>query len=589
MAPRASRRPREQRLQDYVLAFGLAGAALLISASLELVAPGIARFLVLLPAIVVAGVFCGTDAAAAAAGAALPALFFLEPELLAWPPLNPAQLEMILFFPACASVLWATHVSRRSARAAAAAEARLAEVFRQIPGAAAILEAPDGRLLRRSSQSDAVLGQAQRRMDDSGALAEYGGLHADGRRYAPDEYPIVRALKTGEIVVGEPLRYLRPDGRVADLEVYAGPVRGADNEIIASVGMAFDVSERAEGERRLRESEARHRALAERLRAAIDAGGLGTWELDLETRRIQIDAVFARMLGMPAEGREMAGAEMAPFIDPADLARAREVFSGAVAESGPYADELRMRTARGESRWMVSRGAVLAEAKKVVGVINDVSERRERENALRSALQARDVLMHEADHRIKNSLQLVVSLISLQLGRVRQSDAKTALRETIARVNAIANAHRALQNSADLRSLAIDGMLQDLCGDIAVLNPEIAIRCRTGTGLDLDTDRAIPLSLIASELLTNALRHAYPPGMPGEVDLTLGVVDDVLEMTVADRGRGQDGPLRSGLGATVMSSLARQIGATLVTASASGAGTSVSVALNLRRPEPSQR
>ena len=577
----SARLARKPGWRDYLLALGLAGAAVLACALLGL-RPRVADFNVLLPAVVVAGVFCGTAPAAlaAAAGAAALGWLFLGPALLAWPP-GPIQIDALLFAPGCLAVLWATHAVRRGAAEAAAAEARLAEVFRQIPGAAAILEAPGGALLLRSTQSDAVLGQGERRMDHSGELAGYGGVHADGRPYAAGDYPIARALEKGEVVSGEALRYRRPDGRLVDLEVHAGPVRGPQGRVMAAVGMAFDVTARREAERRLAESEARHRALAGRLRAAVDAGELGVWEYDLATRRITLDARLAGMLGLPGEAVEMAGAEMRAFADPADLSRAGAMFTGALARGGAYADEVRMRTAQGEPRWFVSRGAVLTDIGRIVGVVSDVTERREREDALHAALHARDVLAHEADHRIKNSLQLVVSLLRLQRSRVPDPDARRAITEAMARVDAIATAHLALQRSPDLRGIEIDRMLADLCRSVGALNPSVALRCEARVGLWLDAEQAIPLGLIASELLTNALRHAWPAGEAGEASLTAARdADGALVMTIADDGAGLPAaPGPPGLGSLLVATLARQIGAIVTTESAAGRGVRATVRL----------
>jgi two-component sensor histidine kinase len=277
------------------------------------------------------------------------------------------------------------------------------------------------------------------------------------------------------LVRGERLTYRQPGGKLVELEVYAGPVRGADGGIRAAVGMAFDVSERVAAERRLAESEARYREMTEQLGAA---------------------------------------------------------------------------------------------------------------------LAARELLMREADHRIKNSLQLVVAVLQLQQGRVADGAAKTALDEAITRVGAVAEAHLALQDSPDLRSLDIDQSLEDLCRRVGMLNPSVTITCAAATGLWLDAEQAIPLGLIASELLTNALRHAYPAGQEGVVRLSLRAVggygDAVsLCMTVADDGIGMaEGQVPKGLGSTVIAALARQIGAMIDIESDAGSGhasrgTRVSVGLTL--------
>jgi PAS domain S-box-containing protein len=567
---------------DHLLATAFAGLAVLARLALEKIAPGIAYFVVLLPAVVLAGAFCGTRPAAVAAAAGYVAVvaLFQQRAIVASPTFNAAQVDALVFLPACAAVLWATSRLRRYARDAVAAEARLAEVFRQIPGAAAILEAPSGRLLLRSSRSDAVLDHGERPLPSSEGLAEYGGLHPDGRAYRADEYPIVRALKTGEVVGGERLPYRRRDGRVADLEVFAGPVRDPGGEIVAAVGMAFDVSARAEAERRLAQSEARQRATAERLSTAIEAGALGLWELDLSARRLEFDARVAEMLGLPAEAGAMVASGMAAFADADEQLRARRAFADALAAGAAYADEIRIRTSRGEPRWLAARGTRLADAPKVLGVVRDVTERRQREDALREALDARQKLMGEADHRIKNSLQLVVSLLRLQLGRTADGEARDAIAAAMTRVTAVADAHKALQHSPDLRSVEIDQILDELCGGIGLLNPDVEVRCEARAGLWLDAEVAIPMGLIASELLTNALRHAFRPGAPGTVTLACAAEDGVVRLTVADDGAGLPaGPYRAGLGTTVVRALTRQIGASLATESRPGGGTTARLEL----------
>jgi PAS domain S-box-containing protein len=572
------------RAAAYGLALVLASSAVASRYLLESVAPGIGYFGILLAAVMVAGVACGSGPAilTAVSGAAGIALLFLRAPLSPTQGIRSGSLAMLLFFAAAALVVWIASLLRQTVSKARAAEARLAEVFRQIPGAAAILEAPEGRLLLRSAQSGGLLGHPDKTVARSGDLAGYGGMHDDGSPFAPDEYPIVRALKTGACVNGEHIVYRKPDDTVVDLEVHAGPVRTPDGRIVAAVGMAFDVTERMQAERRLKESEAQCRAVAERLRAAVDAGAMGLWELDLATGLLQADGATAAMVGLPHAPAEMDRASFRQMIDPEDRPRTNALLEAAIAEGGSYADECRVRLPDGSSRWLVVRGTVLRDMGKLVGVVSDITERREREDALQAALHARDVLMHEADHRIKNSLQLVVSLLRLQLSKAELPETEHALSDAIARVDAIANAHLALQRSPNLRSIEVDQMLHDLCARMGPLNPAVAMRCEANSGVSLDAEQAIPLGLIASELLTNALRHAFPPGTQGEVALIVATAAGTLSMTVRDSGKGLPGtPAQQGLGSTVVAALARQIGASTTSQSAPGQGTRVTISMRL--------
>ena len=224
--------------------------------------------------------------------------------------------------------------------------------------------------------------------------------------------------------------------------------------------------------------------------------------------------------------------------------------------------------------------AFLQAAANLVGV---AIERHRKEAALREAMEAQALLIREADHRIKNSLQLVASVLTLQRSRLSDPDAAQAIGDAIARVRAVAQAHRALHHSSDLRTLAFDQMLRDICSHAGQLNPAIAIECVAQEGLELDAERAIPLGLAVSELVTNALQHAYPEGQPGTVRVMATSDNGYLEISVRDQGVGvpADYEERTTLGATIVRSLAKQVGAELSVSA--GAGQGSSAVLRMRR------
>jgi len=123
-------------------------------------------------------------------------------------------------------------------------EQRLRAVLLQIPAAIFIIEAPDGRVAFKSRLLDEVLGAVDMDMETAKASLRGWALHGDGRPYDLSEYPSRRALFKGETVQAEPMTFSRGDGRIIDLEMYAGPVHSETGEIVAAVAVAMDVTDR---------------------------------------------------------------------------------------------------------------------------------------------------------------------------------------------------------------------------------------------------------------------------------------------------------------------------------------------------------
>jgi PAS domain S-box-containing protein len=127
---------------------------------------------------------------------------------------------------------------------------RLRGVLLQIPAAVFIVEAPDGRVAFKSRLVDELLGNPEADLTTAKATLRGWAVHPDGSPYDLSEYPSRRALYQGETVRAEPMAYRRGDGRLIDLEMHAGPVRGETGEIIAAVAVALDVTERHAAEAR---------------------------------------------------------------------------------------------------------------------------------------------------------------------------------------------------------------------------------------------------------------------------------------------------------------------------------------------------
>lgn len=198
--------------------------------------------------------------------------------------------------------------------------------------------------------------------------------------------------------------------------------------------------------------------------------------------------------------------------------------------------------------------------------------RRAKEAADEAVRQARDraeLLLKEVNHRLANSLALVASFARLQAGTLSDPAAKAALEAMQARIHAIAGVHRRLYTSEKVETVALDQYLQSLAQDI-----EEAMRAGGGSHrivaavepLEVNTDRAVTIGIVATELITNAYKYAYPDLTEGEIRLilrsdgggggSLAIEDDGVGMqpdSAASRG--------TGLGSRILKSMTGALGA----------------------------
>ncbi|GAA0946831.1 sensor histidine kinase [Pseudonocardia zijingensis] len=268
--------------------------------------------------------------------------------------------------------------------------------------------------------------------------------------------------------------------------------------------------------------------------------------------------------------------------DPFDAAEVADRIEGALDGKHSLRMEVRARGAV-----MLVRSIPLrprGDAAGALVLVRDVTDLRRRDMALLS----KDATIREIHHRVKNNLQTVAALLRLQARRTGIPEARIALAESVRRVNSIALVHEALSVSVaervDLDEL-VDKVLPAI-GDGATAESRAKVR-REGSFGTLPAALATPLVLVLTELVHNALAHAFDPGRAGEVVVSANRLNGELEVVVGDDGRGlpegMDLERSTGLGLQIVRTLVdSELGSALEVRPRAGGGTEAVIRLSLR-------
>ncbi len=317
------------------------------------------------------------------------------------------------------------------------------------------------------------------------------------------------------------------------------------------------------------ESVVKSREADARLRIAHHAADLASWEYEPETdiwrRSHSVDELFGFE---PGTGGPVAAPYFAR-MHPDDLPRVRAIVESAIGSPDLTVlnFDYRIVLPTGTIRYVASRGEVLrtsSGAVRMIGVLMDVTADRSREAELSNSvktqkelLQQKDVLLAEVNHRVKNSLQLVVSTLRLQARRLENPDVIEAFEQAIGRVRAIISVHEGLYRTDNSLSVDIADHLTRLCLDLtnSVDSRQIEVDVDP---IALTTERAIPVSVIVNELIAERLRRTE--GIPSPVHLSLKqLFSGSIVLMVQDQHASPADAPASELSSRLIASMAAQI------------------------------
>ena len=338
---------------------------------------------------------------------------------------------------------------------------------------------------------------------------------------------------------------------------------------------------------RARSSETRFRQLfnnsSESVFVLADVGDDG-----IPGRITEVNDIACRVLGY-SRGEVLR-------MSPLDLvdADARGRFAFAIAGLGPDGSatcDCAFRTSAGAVIPMeVSVRAFEMEGKRtLIANARDVTERKRADDVVKSALREKEILLREIHHRVKNNMQVITSLLNLQASQTRDPAARAMLEESRQRVRSIALIHEKLYRTASLADVDFGAYLKSVADELLRTFGRPEITCVLDLEpIRLEIGRAIPAGLIVNELLTNTLRHAFPPGTKGTARVGLHARGEGnVELTVQDDGvgfpPGKDIASATTVGLAIVRTLVEQMLGTLTLEG--GRGTAVTIRFRLEEKE----
>ncbi len=391
--------------------------------------------------------------------------------------------------------------------------------------------------------------------------------------FSPDriqeEIEIMNRVRDGHWVDHFETTRRRKDGHMIDVSVTVSPMRDSSGRVVGAAKIARDITDRKramnalqqlneeleqrvdERTTQLTKAEVRARAQAQLLEAVFNSMAEGVAVADADGHLTHFNAAAESLLGpglrpsIPNAAHPLHGfyrPDRTTLYAPEELPMAR-----ALQGQTPESMEVFVRDAQKPDGALLSVSArpmvdPAGAVRGAVSVFHDVTERKKAEEMVGASLREKEALLREIHHRVKNNMQIISSILRLQGHYIKDPQLNEVFKDCQGRIRTMALIHEMLYQSQGLARIDFKTYLHSLAGMLLRSQSHKSLALRHQFEIDpieLNMDLAIPVGLIANELLTNCLKHAFVGREKGLVRVALkGHDHSQIQLTIADDGRG---------------------------------------------------
>ncbi len=383
-------------------------------------------------------------------------------------------------------------------------------------------------------------------------------------------------LKTGRLTNAEH-SFPRKDGTMANV-IFSWELIELNGEQCV-LGIVIDITERKAAERKIKESE-------ERFSKIFHSNPVGIAITKIETGEyLDVNDSMLKMLGYSRE--ELIGKSSVEIgvFEPAQ----REAIIRELMKNGNVSNEEITYKRRDGIVLNLLYSFEIVELNKtgyLLGIVLDISEKKKFETRLMKSLDEKDVLLKELQHRVKNNLTVISSLLHLELENLRDEHSKNVFQNSISRINSLAAIYEQLYSSELISEINLNSYLNRLVDSLSKtynINQKVKINSEIKKDAFIDLKRSVLIGLIFNELISNSLKYAYPEGSSGNITAGFDTSNGKAKLFVVDEGVGMpadfDIKRSKSLGLKLVHMLTEQLEGELKINS--GKGTSVEISFKL--------